>query len=65
MLRLALLLGISLMLPSLANAQENGPTLEVGKPLPVVSLPTMRDGEPMSIADHRGKRVVLHVFASW
>lgn len=41
------------------------PALEVGQPFPEIVLPSMEDGEPMSIANFRGKKVVLHVFASW
>ncbi len=37
----------------------------VGEPAPVHTLPTVRDGAPSSIAQYRGKKVVLLVFASW
>ena len=40
-------------------------TLEVGKPFPDLVLPALEDGRPLSIADFKGERVVLHVFASW
>jgi hypothetical protein len=46
-----------------AQAPETG--LEVGQRFPELVLPSAEDGRPMSIADFRGKRVVLHVFASW
>ncbi len=65
MLQPALLLGIMLMFVLPGYAQSQPPVLEIGKPFPVISLPAMRDGEAMSIADYRGKRVVLHIFASW
>ncbi len=39
--------------------------IEVGKPFPDVRLPSMTDGKLMSIADFRGQKVLLHVFASW
>ena len=38
--------------------------IRVGEPFPEIVLPTL-DGEMRSIADFRGKKVVLHVFASW
>lgn len=42
------------------------PPLEfkVDEPFPDVVLPTI-DGEPSSIAQFRGTKVVLHIFASW
>jgi hypothetical protein len=40
------------------------PSLEPGQPFPDLVLPDL-DGHPRSIADFRGRRVVLHVFASW
>ncbi len=38
---------------------------EVGQPFPTLAFPGLEDGAPKSIADFRGKRVILHVFASW
>ena len=38
--------------------------LQVGKPFPDLRLPTL-NGRNMSIGDFRGKKVILHVFASW
>ncbi len=38
--------------------------LKVGQPFPTLRLPTL-DGGFKSIADFRGKKVILHVFASW
>ena len=37
---------------------------EVGKPFPALTLPAL-DGAPGSVADFRGKKLILHVFASW
>jgi hypothetical protein len=39
--------------------------IEVGKAFPDVRLPSMTDGKFMSIADFRGEKLLLHVFASW
>lgn len=39
--------------------------LAVGKPFPNLALPALDGGRAMSIADFRGKKVILHVFASW
>ena len=41
------------------------PVMNVGQPFPDIAFPSMEDGSPMSIADFRGKKVILHVFASW
>ena len=38
---------------------------EVGQPFPAVALPALEDGRPASLADFRGKKLLLHVFASW
>ncbi len=46
-----------------AQAQETD--FEVGQPFPTLSFPALEDGRPRSIADFRGQRVILHVFASW
>lgn len=39
--------------------------ISVGAPFPEMLLPSMEDGKPLSIADFRGEKVMLHVFASW
>ena len=51
----------TMMLAALSQAA----TLEVGSRFPDLVLPALEDGRPMSLADFRGERVVLHVFASW
>jgi hypothetical protein len=39
--------------------------IEIDAAFPGVWLPSAEDGRPMSISNFRGRRVVLHVFASW
>ena len=39
--------------------------LEVGQLFPVRPFPALEDGSPRSLADYRGRRVLLQVFASW
>jgi len=39
--------------------------IEVGLPFPAVLLPTLEDGSPATIAQFRGRKTLLHVFASW
>ncbi len=39
--------------------------LKSGVPFPRLVLPSIEDGSPMSIADFRGQKVILHIWASW
>ena len=39
--------------------------LPVGEPFPSFALPSLATGEAVSISDYRGKKLVLHVWASW
>jgi len=49
-----------------ATAQALPPTgFEVGEPFPTLALPALEDGRPRSVADFRGEKLILHVFASW
>ncbi len=56
--------GMLLALSGLA-AQAEPPKLEVGEPFPDLTLSSMEDGSSISIADFRGRKLILHVFASW
>ena len=46
-------------------ASAAGFELKPGAAFPEIPLPTIAGGEPQSIADFRGQKLVLHVFASW
>ena len=46
-------------------AQRGWGKIEIDKPFPGITFRSMEDGSPVSMADYRGKKVVLHVFASW
>jgi hypothetical protein len=35
-----------------------------GTPFPDIVLPSIENGQPTSIADFRGKKVLFHIFAS-
>jgi hypothetical protein len=37
----------------------------VGEPFPEIAFPSADAGRPMSLADFRGKKLLLHIFASW
>ena len=56
----------SLLTGGTAAAQQLPPTgFDPGGVFPTTAFPSLADGTPMSVADFRGKRVILHVFASW
>ena len=38
---------------------------EIDKPFPALVLPTLDGQGPSSLAEFRGRKSVLHVFASW
>lgn len=52
-------------LPATTSAQMPPHPFQPGDPFPTLSLPSLEDGRPASIADFRGRKVILHVFASW
>ncbi len=37
----------------------------VGEPFPRLVLPSLEDGSPLSVASFPGKKLVLHIWASW
>lgn len=39
--------------------------LRVGSPFPSLVLPSLEDGRPLAVADFRGRKTVLHIWASW
>jgi len=49
---------------SLTSAAPRQPFAE-GRPFPLLALPDLARGRPTSLADFRGRKLVLHVFASW
>lgn len=54
------------LLPATALAQgPPGMGFEVGEPFPTMAFPALEDGTPRSMAEFRGAKVILHVFASW
>jgi len=53
---------ISLCIISEVLAQKD---FTVGASFPEMKLPTLADGRLTSIADYRGYKVILHIFASW
>ena len=61
--QVAMLVAVVLATPTPTRAQATG--FEVGQPFPTLAFPALDDGRPRSIADFRGQKVILHVFASW
>lgn len=61
---LAVLLG---GLPATAAAQAQLPPsgFEEGQAVPTRAFPSADDGDPVSLAEYRGHKLILHVFASW
>ena len=47
------------------TAADRPPMPRVGDPFPVLTLPALADATPVSIARFRGRKVLLHQFASW
>ena len=62
-----LLLGTLLLFPGSVRAQFSLPPtgFEAGQPFPHLVLPALEDGQPTSLARFRGKKIILHIFASW
>ena len=48
-----------------AGEGEEKPAFGIGRPFPDLTFPSAEDGRPMSLAQFRGRKVLLHVFASW
>ncbi len=46
-------------------ATEASVDVRVGEPFPALVLPALADGSPQSIERFRGRKVLLHQFASW
>ena len=55
----------SLPAHSLSVPQSSQGGLRVGQPFPDFPLPRLDNGEPGSISAFRGKKIILHLFASW
>jgi hypothetical protein len=58
------LVGVGVLL-CVAPAGAGIVDLTAGRAVPDIVLPSLDDGRPLSLTDYRGKKVVLHVFASW
>ncbi len=48
-----------------APAHTEGYSPRVGQPHPDFTLPSLADGEPVSLSQFRGQKVLLIHFSSW
>jgi hypothetical protein len=63
-LRFTLLAVALLWTPPLSASAKEVP-VRVSEPFPALVLPSLVDGSPLSIERFRGRKVLLHQFASW
>ena len=54
---------LSIVLSASLKADEQD--LRVGQYFPAIFLPSLGGGKLRSISSFRGKKLILHVFASW
>ncbi len=52
------------VIPAPGPVPQSAPAPEIGRPFPTISLPDL-EGTRRSVADFRGHKLILHVFASW
>jgi len=50
---------------SASATQRRDSPFAVGDIFPDLAFPSLEDGTPTRLSDFRGKKVMLHVFASW
>lgn len=49
----------------LGGAEPQGLPVGVGETFPDLALASVETGEPLALADLRGRPLLLHFFASW
>ncbi len=57
--------GSSIMAAAGVSPQRPAAPFTVGEPFPDLAFPSLSDGAPTRMSDFRGRKVMLHVFASW
>jgi hypothetical protein len=60
-----LVAGLLLSVAAPGTAQRPDSPFSVGEMFPDIPLPSLADGSPTRLSDFRGRKVMLHVFASW
>lgn len=58
-------LGILGIIAAGAFSQGPGVPFQAGDRFPSILLPSLADGSGQSIADFQGRKLVLHIWASW
>lgn len=61
----ATLLGALILSAVLPCGIADGVEFKIGQPLPDIVLPKIADGTPCAISQFQGKKLILHIFASW
>jgi len=56
-------IAVSISWAQVPASPETG--LEIGQPFPTMAFPAIEDGQPRSITEFRGQKLILHIFASW
>ena len=54
-----------LLVPLVAAAADEKIELRLNQPFPNLVLPLLANGRPASISNFRGRKLILHIFASW
>ncbi len=64
-LSLALFFSVTCVGVVSAQSRGGGTGFQIGQQFPEVALPSLESGQPASLVGFRGKKTLLHVFASW
>jgi len=59
------LLLVTLLMGKATTANPRPVGFEVGQAFPNWVLPSLENGRPLSLAQFRGQKLILHIFASW
>lgn len=60
-----IVLMVMLLTLNIVGAQTSSRELVVGQAFPDIVFPSLEDGHPLSLAHFRGRKVILHIWASW
>jgi len=64
-LSLAVMFSVTCVGAGSAQNRRAEPDFQVGQRFPGIALPSLESDRPMSLVEFRGKKTLLHVFASW
>ena len=63
--RIFIFIGILAILVVPNVSPQSATQFKIGEPFPQIVLPSLKDGHPVSLSQFRGKKIILHIFASW